>query len=66
MITDRNNRIKDAVDKTGGPSFVARLLHVSSATIHNWIRLGYIPNIEKAMRLAEISKVPLNLLWRKK
>jgi hypothetical protein len=52
------NRVKIAVSRIGGPTKAALAAGVSNATIHNWIKLGRIKDIDKAKILAKLAKMP--------
>lgn len=49
------NAVKVAVDRVGGPTKASVLLGVSNWTIHSWIRLQRISNIDYARTLANLS-----------
>ncbi len=53
------NKVKNAVDKAGGVTYVAIQLKCSGTAVHAWIRNGRVSNIEKAKHLAEMSGVSL-------
>lgn len=62
-ITDvPGNPIKYALEIIGGPTKVAHLCRVSSVTVHNWVRLGYIPDFDLAKLIAKEANVSLSLL----
>lgn len=56
------NHVKTAVARIGGPTRAAHAVGVSNATIHNWIKLSRISNIDRAKRMAELSGVALQQL----
>ena len=62
MFNIRENHVQKAVDTVGGPTFASNLLAVSNACIHKWIKAERIPNIDKAKKLAQLSKVDLTKL----
>jgi hypothetical protein len=51
------NKVKEAVDKAGGPTYTAIQLKCAGTTIHAWVRNGRVSNIEKAKLLSELSGV---------
>lgn len=51
----KKNLVKVAVDRVGGPTRASKLLGVSNWTIHSWIRLQRISNIDYARTLANSS-----------
>lgn len=51
----KKNAVKVAVDRVGGPTKASVLLGVSNWTIHSWIRLQRISNIDHAKKLANMS-----------
>lgn len=59
-----SKKIKVAVTKAGGVTRVANKIGVSSATVYLWINNGFVPNYDRAMRLAELSGVPFKDLRR--
>lgn len=56
------NHVRTAVDRIGGPTKVASACSVSNATVHNWINVGRIADIDKARIIAAASKVDVQLL----
>lgn len=58
----QENYVQRAVAKAGGPTMVSNLLSVSNGAIHKWINSQRIPNLDKAKKLAELSKVALEKL----
>ncbi len=52
-----SNKVKEAVDKIGGPTKVSNMLGVSNATVHSWIKSRRISNIDFARKVAEIVKM---------
>jgi hypothetical protein len=56
------NSVYEAVLEIGGPTQASFLLHVNSQTIHAWCRKGYVPNFEKAKKLAKASGVKIENL----
>lgn len=53
------NKVREAVDKAGGPTYVAVHFKCSGTAVHAWIRNGRVSNIDKAKQLAEMSGVSL-------
>lgn len=53
------NKVKDAVYKSGGPTYVAIQMKCSGTAVQAWIRNGRVSNIEKAKLLSEMSGVAL-------
>ncbi len=51
------NKVREAVDKAGGPTYVAVQFKCSGTAVHAWIRNGRVGNIEKAKLLSELSGV---------
>lgn len=56
------NPVKEAVSMAGGPTRVANLCGISSATVHNWIKARRVKDLIHAMKLAEASGVELKEL----
>jgi transcriptional regulator with XRE-family HTH domain len=54
--------IKQAVHNMGGVSKVANRLLISASAIYKWQRLGRIPDIDLAEKVAEASGFPVALL----
>lgn len=54
MIYQINN-VRRAIDLAGGPTKISNLLNVSNGTVHNWIKLQRVPNIDFARQLATLS-----------
>ncbi|PWF44019.1 hypothetical protein [Massilia glaciei] len=50
-----DSNIRKAIYNMGGPKIAAQGLDVSRSAIGKWIRLGVIPNLEKATMVAEAS-----------
>lgn len=51
------NKVKLAVEKAGGPTYVAIQLKCSGTAVQAWVRNGRVSNIEKAKLLSELSGV---------
>lgn len=51
------NKVREAVDKAGGPTYVAVQFKCSGTAVHAWIRNGRVGNIEKARLLSELSGI---------
>lgn len=49
------NKVKLAVYRAGGPTYVANSLNCSGTAVHAWIRQGRVGNLEKAKQLAALS-----------
>ena len=58
------NYVKVAVDRLGGPTKAAIAMEVSGTTIHAWIKLQRIMNIDKARLMAKLSGLELSQLRR--
>lgn len=58
------NKVSRAIQIVGGPTKAACLLNVSGSCIHRWIANDYIPNIDYARKLADVSGVPADQLRR--
>lgn len=58
----QQNYVQKAVDKVGGPTMVSNHLAVSNGAVHKWINTQRIPNLDKAKKLAELSKVAVEKL----
>ena len=56
------NHVRTAVDRVGGPTKASNLLGVSNNTINSWINNRYIPNIDYARRLADLSEMKVQEL----
>lgn len=66
VFNEFNNQVKIAVDRFGGPTRVSTLLGVATGTVHTWIKLRRVSNIDYAAKLAKVSKMDLQLLrWTK-
>lgn len=48
----RQNRVKIAVKRAGGPTKVSNLLGCSNGSVHSWMKQGRISDIDKARTLA--------------
>jgi hypothetical protein len=59
---ERSEMIRKAIFNMGGPKIAGRKLRVGVSTISNWVRQGCIPNLERAMFVAEGSGFDVNLL----
>ena len=59
-----NEKIRAAVKKAGGVTRVSNRIGVSGATVYMWINNGFVPNYDRAMKLAELSGVPFEDLRR--
>lgn len=53
------NKVKEAVNKAGGPTQVALQTGCSGTAVQAWIRNGRVSNIVKAKLLSELSGVAL-------
>lgn len=62
MILIRVNNVRRAVQIAGGPTFVANKLKCSGSTVHAWIRMQRVSNIEKAKALSELSGISVREL----
>lgn len=49
--------IQLAIATVGGPTKTAHLLGVSNATIHNWVKQGYVSKPFYALRLAQATGI---------
>lgn len=58
----QENFVEKAVAKVGGPTMTSNHLGVSNGAVHKWINAQRVPNIDKAKKLAELSKVDLEKL----
>ena len=58
----QENYVQKAVNKAGGPTMVSNILGISNGAIHKWINAQRVPNLDKARKLAELSKVTLEKL----
>lgn len=61
----RSDFIKAAIDLLGGPTKASNTLGVSNGTIHAWIKLGRISDIDKARMVSEQTGCDLNILREK-
>jgi len=60
MIQEQNyETVKRAIVMLGGPTKVANLLGVSNGTVHLWIKLGRISDIDMAKKVAELTGIDL-------
>lgn len=62
MFVISENHVKKAISAVGGPTKSSNLLGVSNGTIHQWVRLGRVSNIDFARRLSQLSGVALDKL----
>ena len=51
------NKVKDAVYKAGGPTYVALQVGCSGTAVQAWIRSGRVGSMSKAILLSELSGV---------
>lgn len=51
----QTNHVRRAIDLVGGPTKTSNLLDVSNGTVHNWIKMQRVPNIDLAKQLAALS-----------
>jgi len=51
------NKVKAAVERAGGATYVANQLKCSGTAVHAWIRKARVSNIEKAKLLSELSGI---------
>lgn len=58
----KSTEIKKAIFNMGGATRAGITLQVSTNTVHQWIRKGVIPNLDKAEKVAEASGFDLALL----
>lgn len=58
----QNPVIREAVQKMGGVTKVANKLMVSSSAVYKWTRNGCIPDIDLAVKVAEASGYPVEML----
>ncbi len=56
------NQVDRAVKLCGGPTMVGVGLGVANATVHDWIRRGYVPKLSRAKELAEFAEIDFRLL----
>jgi transcriptional regulator with XRE-family HTH domain len=66
MYKINDNEVKIAVDRLGGPTKAANKMNVSSTAVHNWMNNDRVPNIDKAMKLADLAGIPYSHLRRTK
>jgi hypothetical protein len=53
------NAVREAVEHLGGVIEASALLRVSNVTVFRWMRLGYVPNLAAALKLARASGFPV-------
>ena len=58
------NAVRLAVNISGGPTKAAISIQSSPWNLHHWIKLARVPNYSKALKLSELSGVPMEQLWR--
>jgi transcriptional regulator with XRE-family HTH domain len=58
------NAVREAVERVGGIIEASALLRVSNVTISRWMRTGWIPNLDAALKLAEESGIPVERFSR--
>ena len=56
------NSVQEAVYRIGGPLHASIYLKVSTASIHRWIKKGFIKRYDKAALLAKASGLRLEQL----
>jgi hypothetical protein len=56
------NAVRTAVNAAGGPTKVSNALAVSNAAVHKWVVNERVPDIDKARKLSELSKVAVERL----
>jgi len=61
-MAKKNNPVKDAVDKVGGPTSAANICGVSGATVHNWINAQRVKDTAHAIKLAEAAGIDVKEL----
>lgn len=49
------NKVKIAIDRAGGPTKVALIMGCSGSAVFEWIRKHKVPDIDKAIKLAEMT-----------
>ncbi|WP_409219285.1 YdaS family helix-turn-helix protein [Caballeronia sp. INSB1] len=59
-VMNRNATIKTAIYEMGGATMAAEELGVSTSAIYKWIRLGSVPNLKTARRIAKITNVKIS------
>lgn len=62
MFYISQNWVRVAVSRLGGCTRAANAMEVSGTTIHKWIRLQRITNIDKATRLAKLTGLEVQQL----
>lgn len=63
MLIDKNDDVvKRAIGMLGGPTKASNVLGVSNGTIHVWIKLGRISDIDMAKKVAELTGIELTKL----
>lgn len=58
----RENHVKTAVAKAGGPTYTSNQLKVSNGCVHKWIKAAHVSNIDKARQLAKLSGIAVEKL----
>ncbi|WP_423391958.1 helix-turn-helix domain-containing protein [Burkholderia sp. LMG 21824] len=53
---NRNLTIREAIYNMGGATMAAKELSVSTSAVYKWIRLGRVPNLRIARKMAEALK----------
>jgi hypothetical protein len=56
------NSVHEAVYRIGGPLYASIFLKVSTASIHRWIKKGFIRRYDKAVLLSKASGLQLEQL----
>ena len=52
---NKDNNVRLAIDRAGGPTKISNLFNVSNGSVHNWIKTQRVPNIDHARQLASIA-----------
>jgi DNA-binding transcriptional regulator YdaS (Cro superfamily) len=60
--SQRKEPVKMAVEMLGGATKASNVLGVSNGTVHLWVKLGRISDIDKARQVAEITGIAITQL----
>lgn len=56
------NQVKRAIYQMGGATLAGNKLHVSTNTVHKWVRAGVVPRLDKAEQVSLASGIDVAML----
>lgn len=59
---DISNKVRDAIDRIGGPTKASNILSVSNGAVYAWIKARRVTNIDIAKKLASLAKMDVQAL----